>query len=251
MVKPKSKAKAWKSAAARRLVELSGERSVERAIVKIVRALLIDVPHPPTDLVALQSKLKVVRTCAEDLPFSGELRPADDGFVIVVAKQLSRGRRRFTVAHELGHALIATTGKNYPKAGKEVERLCDMLAAEILMPEDLFLESLPAEVDLSTIQTLTQTFDTSWRACAIRCASFRRISVFEADSKEIHWSTVLTKKGPVLALDGELQCVIKKAIEGVNGRDTIHLAGRNSVNEWSVDFSPISDRVRVLLQPMI
>jgi IrrE N-terminal-like domain len=250
MVKPKSKAKVWKSAAARRLMKLSGEGSVERAIVEVVRALLSDVPHPPTDLEALQSKLKVVRTCAEDLPFSGELRPADDGFVIAVAKQLSRGRRRFTIAHELGHALLATTGKNYPRAGKEVERLCDMLAAEILMPEERFLGSLPAEIDLSTIQMLTRTFDTSWRASAIRCASFRRISIFEADSKEIHWSTGLIKKGPVLALDGELQCIIKKAIEGVSGRDTVYLVGKNNVNEWSVDFSPISDRVRVLLRPM-
>jgi hypothetical protein len=247
----KQRKKIWESAAAKRLVGLAGDNcSVEDAVVKVVHELLIGVPHPPTNLDDVQAQLNVVRICSEDLPFSGELRPAADGFTIVLAKHLNHGRRRFTIAHELGHALLAKTGRNYPRLGKEVERLCDMLAAEILMPQEVFLRTLPMEVDLSTIAQISNTFKTSWWAAAIRCATFKKITVFEADSQRIRWSSGRIRIGPVSSLDSELQYIVKSAIGGATGRETIHLTTGNIVKPWSVDFSPIGDRARILLTPV-
>jgi hypothetical protein len=251
MVKRRSKSPVWESAAAKRLVKLAGDNcSVEQAIVKVVRELLSGVHHPPTDLDAIQTKLRVAAVRAEDLPFSGELRPGVDGFMIVHSKYLSPGRRRFTIAHELGHALLATTGKNYPRWGKEVERLCDMLAAEILMPEDAFVRALPPEIDLSAILELASTFKTSWWAAAIRCANFKKFSVFEADSRKVHWSSGVIRRGPVSALDSELQHIVKRATEGAIGRETIYLTTGSMVRRWAVDFSSVGDRARVLLRPV-
>jgi hypothetical protein len=251
MVNRRSKGRVWESAAAKRLVKLAGDScSVEQAVVTVVRELLSGVQHPPTDLDAIQVKLRVVATRSEDLPFSGELRPGVDGFTIVHSKYLSPGRRRFTIAHELGHALLATTGRNYPHSGKEVERLCDMLAAEMLMPQEAFVRALPPEIDLSTILELASTFKTSWWAAAIRCANFKKISVFEADSRKVRWSSGLVRIGPVSTLDSELQHIVKSATGGASGRETIHLTTGSTVRRWIVDFSPIGDRARVLLRPV-
>src|SRR6266487_2639897 len=105
------KHKEWKSAAARRLLSLAGStRSVEEAISIIASRLLHGVSCPPTDLEAIMPRLNVTRCEADaDLPISGELRKDTDGLRIVVSAHLSPARRRWTIAHELGHAVFETT----------------------------------------------------------------------------------------------------------------------------------------------
>jgi hypothetical protein len=246
----RSKSVNWDSAAASRLVGLAGgDCSVEAAVVKVVHELLGGLEYPPTKLEALLPKLGVVSVISEDLPFSGELRSGTDGFTIVYSKHLNSGRRRFTIAHEMGHALLANTGRNYPRVGKEVERLCDMLAAEILMPEDAFVELLPTELSFSAIFELAKTFETSWWATAIRCTRFRKVSVFEADSRLIRLSTGFIRTGPVSRLDCELQDIVETARRGTSGEKRITLMERGVVGSWIAEFTPVAERARVLLRP--
>jgi Zn-dependent peptidase ImmA (M78 family) len=145
---------------------------------------------------------------------------------------------------------LATTGKNYPRSGEEVERLCDMFAAEILMPREAFIQALPPELTLATILELANTFKTSWWASAIRCAKFKRVSVFEADRRQVHWSSGVIRKGPVSMLDGELQHIIKSATEGASGQQEVYLTVGNVVRRWALDFAPVGDRARVLLRQL-
>jgi hypothetical protein len=178
------------------------------------------------------------------------LRPGKEGFMIVYSKHSSPGRRRFTIAHEMAHALLATTGRNYPRSGKELERLCDLLAAEILMPQEAFVRALPTEIALTTILELSNTFKTSWWAAAIRCAKFKKISVLEADGQQVHWSSGVIRTGPVSMLDSELQYIIKSATGGASGLEKVYLTAGNVVRRWVVDFAPVGDRARVLLRPL-
>ena len=114
----------WSSAAARRLVDaVGGGRTVEEAAALLSAELRSGVEGPPTDLGAVAKRLKVRRICAEPLPVTGELRRDDDGLSVIYASGLDRGRRRFTIAHELGHAFFEATGANTPRRGEELERI--------------------------------------------------------------------------------------------------------------------------------
>jgi IrrE N-terminal-like domain len=99
-----------------------------------------DIPHPRLQLDALAERLNVTGITYEEIPFSGELRPSNGGFTIVCSVHPSSARRRFTIAHELSHAIFEKSGSNCPRTGAELERLCDMLATELLMPRRAFLE---------------------------------------------------------------------------------------------------------------
>jgi hypothetical protein len=129
----------WRSVAARRLTELAGKGSSPKDAAKVVAdRLLQGVAGPPTDLEALARQLGVREILPENIPFSGELRREASALVLAYSTHLSGGRRRFTIAHELGHALLVREGLKLPHRGDEVERVCDLLASEILMPQSHF-----------------------------------------------------------------------------------------------------------------
>src|SRR5580704_14110342 len=113
---------------------------MEAAVQIVIGRFLDRLDCPPTDLNAVAARLSVTRITYEDLPFPGELRRNSQGFEIACSSYLSASRRRFTVAHELAHVIFETTGPNCPTRGRELERLCDMLASEILMPQNEFMK---------------------------------------------------------------------------------------------------------------
>src|SRR6266436_7418175 len=116
-----TKQRHWKSAAARRIAELAGNPpNLEEAVTIIADRLLEGISCPPTDLEALKTRLNVKEfESVTGLPIAGELRRDGDTFKIVYATSLSRGRRRFTIAHELSHAVFETTGAKCPRFGRE------------------------------------------------------------------------------------------------------------------------------------
>jgi Zn-dependent peptidase ImmA (M78 family)/transcriptional regulator with XRE-family HTH domain len=78
----------------------------------------------------------------EDLtkaPSGAFLKHSDVGFAILVNLQMTPGRRRFTVAHEIAHALFHSDDRPYvvsrPDGGPR-ERFADAFAGEFLMPTE-------------------------------------------------------------------------------------------------------------------
>ena len=72
--------------------------------------------------------------------FSGLNGTLENGTpVIVVNKQMSTERKRFTALHELGHALL-----HFPEdMDEKIEELyCNIFANEVLMPRQTFLQSI-------------------------------------------------------------------------------------------------------------
>src|SRR2546425_6709108 len=127
--------KRWRSAAARRILALANENSIYEALAKVTADLTKHIRLAPTDLKGVAQKLNVAGWHSEQLATTGELRRVGGKFHIVYTSGLNQGRRRFTVAHELGHAFLESTGKNAPRHGSEVEEMCDMFAVHLLMPE--------------------------------------------------------------------------------------------------------------------
>ena len=110
-----------------------------------------------------------------------------DGCVIKVNKNHSAARQNFSCAHELGHLLISELDLVYhledvefrtfnPQAqkiarAKAKERLCDIAATELLMPESMFRQYLSKlGVSIFSMERLANIFRVSIQATAFRIA---------------------------------------------------------------------------------
>ena len=248
MRKPATKRQTlWKSAAARRLLEIAGKPPTVEEAVRIVADRLLDgVRCPPTDLEAIAPRLNITCVRAEDVPFSGELRRDGAGFTVVHSSALSPARRRFTVAHEMAHALLETSGRNCPRVGKELERLCDIIAAELLMPRKVFLECAGPTVSVGGVFELARTFGLSLSATAIRCAELKGVSAFEIDGDAVTWGHGVIKRGPVQTLDYVVRHALLRALSLERGSTLVYLAHRMWAGEWCLEWARIGQGRRAL-----
>ena len=247
--------KRWKSAAGVRLLRLAGEASsVEDAIRLMGRRLLEDVDCPPTDLDALMRKLNVVDAEPRDgLTASGALLKTAEGLKIVYSSDLSVGRQRWTIAHELGHALFETTGPRPPRRGRELERLCDMIAAELLMPWDRFCPLVRAELSVEMILRLAHSFRTSVAATAIRCAEVAGVSVFETERRSVRWGYGVVRTSSDVASRDTLRQTVVDALQSESGSADLILTFSRRTSRWFLQWKRVGsqDRRIFLLYPIL
>jgi hypothetical protein len=184
----RSRRRVWRSAAAQRLLKLAnGVKTVEDAVEQLAQGYLEGVKCPPTDLDSVGAKLGVTGFEAADLAGSGELRKDGEGLRIFYSHYLPAERRRFTIAHELGHAVLERSGSHAPRYGKELERLCDLFAVELLMPKHVFVDVARGEVSTQQILDIARHFRTSVTATGFRFAELRGVSVFACEDSRVIW----------------------------------------------------------------
>ena len=215
MVKTKASSSSNRSAVERRILALApSATTIDEGVRHVVSEIMKGVTCPPTNLVSLGEKLGVRKISYERIPGSGELRKLDDGYHIICSTDQSRRRQRFTVAHELAHIVLEGTGRNAPRAGTKVERVCDRLAAECLMPASVMVRYIPTEISLGAIASLADTFDTSITATAIRCGQLRRINVFGVTADRVTWGYGGVRRGSVAQLLDEVRDNVRVALNG-------------------------------------
>jgi Zn-dependent peptidase ImmA (M78 family)/transcriptional regulator with XRE-family HTH domain len=101
------------------------------------------------------------------------------GFAVIVNLDMTRGRRRFTTAHELAHALLhsgndAIVVSDTGRRGDQRETYADAFAGEFLMPEEGIrraLESLgagPKLEDVEPVIHLHRMFNVSYITALVR-----------------------------------------------------------------------------------
>jgi Zn-dependent peptidase ImmA (M78 family) len=235
----------WKSAAARRLSAQAGGLSIDKAIPAIVANLIGDHECPPTDLEYICSKLNVALIEDDDIPVVGELRRVGKHFVIVCARGQSHERRRFTIAHELAHALLESIGARSPRSSDETERLCEMIAAEILMPKAVFRTALGEEpMTGAAISGLARQFHASLTATAIRCTEFRLVSIVDIQNGQWRWM-----KGPVRPARHQVESLVRQKAGDEDGDGLIFVEFNGSTQafngEW-LRFTPERSGLLVL-----
>lgn len=134
---------------------------------------------PGETLDAMALRLGVSRILEERLAFEGGLFQLPHGELVIKLNAASPPKRkRFTLAHEIGHLLLGTVPGMRSKCGgePELERACDKIAAELLMPSGdaiAFIRGLgpPSPEKLKTIAT---KYTVSLQTAAIRVhADFR------------------------------------------------------------------------------
>jgi hypothetical protein len=222
--------------------------------VRIVATKLVEgVQCPPTDLGRIGTRLNIVGFYPEDLAVSGELRHEGGTFKVVYSSKLSAERRRFTIAHEIAHAVFESTGRGCPRRGRELERLCDMMAAEILMPREVFLKLVGPRISVAGVLELGRVFKTSLSATAIRCAELMGVSAFEVQDGDVTWGYGEVRRGRVSGLPGDLRRAVEDALSGKAEEQVVFFRGKTFTGEWSLDSGTIGAGKRglFLLEPSV
>jgi hypothetical protein len=166
----------------RRLQRLAPDcKNVADALRHIASNLLTGIEDIPVNLEFVAERLGVSSIVpVKELSTEGQLHRTGDGFEIRF-RSASRGRERFTIAHELGHAVLERTGARPPRSGPEVERICDRFAGYLLMPERPFLAEVGGEISVGRLRLLAERFATSLRATAHRYTGV-------TDTSVLYWS---------------------------------------------------------------
>ncbi len=129
---------------------------------------------PPVDLRVFSRYCKVNRLIQEPLTESAMLVTNEHGFTVVVNKDHSEERKRFSWAHELGHIFLGkplqhgTKYRGRSVSFDSVERACDQLAAEILMPSSQFHRMVADLEGLKGLPKVAREFRVSLTSAAIR-----------------------------------------------------------------------------------
>lgn len=124
-----------------------------------------------------------VRERKADSGYDGYLLSANGTWGIMINSSIrSKARKRFTVAHELGHYCIDHhNGTSYQCFGRDIgaisssarqdEREANEFAVELLMPDELFKEDIrQRDIGLETVNSLATKYGTSITSTAIRYA---------------------------------------------------------------------------------
>jgi len=139
--------------------------------------------------------------------FRGFNLPDNYAPVIFINAQDSIAGQIFTLAHELGHLWIGEGGISNPLTSdnpletSETERFCNRVAAELLIPQNLFLEHWPSGTTtipeiLNAAQQLAREFKVSAPAVLLRACELNRLDapLFRAAYEEIYRQVIPLRK---------------------------------------------------------
>jgi Zn-dependent peptidase ImmA (M78 family) len=142
-------------------------------------------PPVPVEKIARLLEIRVVHSLLKDSDVSGFYFRQQDQRVIGINASHPRTRQRFTVAHELGHAILNSHDDLHvdrsfklrdtlsSKGVDSLEIEANAFAAELLMPQQMLVDSLRKRGgldldDLRAVQGLAKEFDVSTQALIIR-----------------------------------------------------------------------------------
>ena len=130
--------------------------------------------HVPVNIESIAKSLGAESVQRANISVAGMLLPTEDSFRILVNKNEHWVRQRFSGAHEIAHLILdpkhaPSMRKEVPEAPTTLEKHCDMLAAQILMPDPTFSRYAKSEIcSIQSILKLARTFQTSITATTIR-----------------------------------------------------------------------------------
>jgi hypothetical protein len=148
-------------------------------------------PTPPIDLISIARELGVDTVAERSMVEDGRLEQRADRTVIYLRSGTRKTRQRFTLAHELGHLILANPDQEFvarrmwPGVGRE-ERFCDEFAAALLLPRRWIIQQARDKpATLATARTLAETCDASLSATVVRLRS-----VLDWHSSLLQWRRI-------------------------------------------------------------
>ena len=158
----------------------------EQLVVRLCAELLEEAGvSVPVDVRMLASFRDISEISEVDQAEAGCIFCEGERLLIQLRGSDSPERRRFTICHEILHTFFPgfreerrtrtdTTVGNFDRNHLE-EYLCDLGAAELLLPREPFLAALPARPRIDDVITLAATFTASLEATAIRVVNLAAV----------------------------------------------------------------------------
>lgn len=152
-------------------------------VVRLARDTLDELTlQPPINHEIVASFRDVIRIEETDIPWSGHIAQTAEGLVITVRASHPWRRKRFTFFHEIKHTYMrgfgvqtqyrchpGTAGDTTAARDQTLETLCDLGAAELLLPRVPFLADLAGNIiTLDLVESLADRYDASLEATARR-----------------------------------------------------------------------------------
>ena len=159
----------------RKLQSLTGEVDLRRAIQQTVGRHR----RVGDSLKQVAHRLGADQITVQPMPFDGGIYDTGSEIEIRLNSRSSAERQRYTLAHEIGHLLLEleVTAKRDCTNNSDLEKACDLIAAELLMPADevfRYAPSLQGETPDSLRRTANH-FGVSLHAAALRLRKDLRI----------------------------------------------------------------------------
>lgn len=127
------------------LCEQENCKDPKEAMRRCASRLLDETEHtaPPAKLEMLASYRDILRIEQVEMKGAGRLVPTDEGNIIQVNREHSKGKQNFTIAHEIAHTLIPSYANAHRRIydkdtglfnqKDEIEYLCDVGASAMLL----------------------------------------------------------------------------------------------------------------------
>jgi len=151
-----------------RIARLTGESDSLRAVASFVRRFR----EPGDTLSSMAIGLGIAEILEQPMSFPGGVFEDHGRLVIRLNSQNSVRRRRFTLAHEIGHLLFWKILKvEHRSCGEKVlENACNIVATEILMPAEEIraFDKYLGSASVENLRLVAERFDVSLQAAARR-----------------------------------------------------------------------------------
>lgn len=131
---------------------------------------------PPAPLVGLARSLGATTVIyREGLPEDGRVEVRGTDIIVLVRSHRSLGRRRFTLAHEIGHLVLAQPNLRLAPLRRrerllDDEQFCDRLAEALIMPSAWVAAYAQRPQTLETLRDCAQRAEVSFAAASVRLA---------------------------------------------------------------------------------
>jgi hypothetical protein len=226
------------------ILEALEKRRLSKDVVRrVVDSLLDGIDTAPTDLEVLATRLEVLEIQPRhDLPYSAALERSDGGLRIVYSSDQRESARRFSIAHELGHAYLCFVTPALDQRVAWVESFCDHFATEILFPSAVTARVV-GDLDLERFFAAARMFKSSLRRTALRLAELTDASIIATDRESLLWTA-----GPTRGLDSFLVRRMATVIEFGNHIREGVTDGRSKRN-WSLEAKAVRGRAVAILKP--
>lgn len=137
---------------------------------------------PPFDPLALAELLGIPTEARGDIPDARTVPVSRSKLLLEYNPLRPRGRLRFSVAHEIAHTLFPDCAQAVRNRGVhqtetdnwQLEVLCNIGAAELLMPLGSFSNLAGQTLSIENVLKLRKEFDVSVEACMIRLVKLSR-----------------------------------------------------------------------------
>ena len=201
---------------------------------------------PPFDPWELAERLNI-KVKEQSMALDGYLeRCKDNSFVIYVQRDAAPLRKRFTICHEIAHTFffdILTKGRKFRQKHQddpEEEWLCDIAAAELLMPFSCFNGDLGAAqrdggLTPSNVLKLVGRYQASLQAVATRITWISRDTICALWEKRgpavnLIWAAPIRARSLVLCQTGRTSVESAAGTPGqvITAKDSFYVLGKNT-----------------------